>query len=259
MGRANRRHSVALLLLAWPAHADTSLRDTAGGKSWAARCRTRFEKARIPGGTLAFVSGKGFGTLTLTVGKKLIASVGDDDSGHRYRPMKGLYEKRYDQWHSPYDDSENGNPVERGFDEELHHRLAVGVLLGRLRGDGALAATVKPIIDACVADVLPLEADPSLEWTTECAKKLERAFGELVRAHPVFAVAGASCGRRPYEATCHAYEGDGVRFNAGTLGAFSKEPPAWKFEQSAPQRVSEAQRQAFFDAFRAPLESCRPQ
>jgi hypothetical protein len=278
VGRADRRHSVAaLLLLCAAAHADTSARPVSdGSKSWAARCVERLAplKATVTvraGAPKAPFGDVGrFGEVSLTL-DKLSASVGDDTSGHRYRGGRGIEEKRYDSgWHSPFLDSENGDES-RDLYLETHHRVAVGVLRGVVRGptDEATrkaAVMVRAHLDACMADVTPLEADPSLAWTPGCLEGLQRAFDGLKRAEPVFA-AGA-CQRKPYEVACQYLQGSGMRFNASTLLGSNK-PLEWSIESNAPGRaylgdaaimwsanVSEAQRQALFDAMRAPLEVC---
>jgi hypothetical protein len=278
--RADRRHSVALLLLlAAPAWGDTSANPgpSDGGKSWIARCAQRLAAlngevvVRAGSPKAPFGDVNRFGQVTVTLGK-LSAGAGDDTSGHRYRGKYGIEEKRYDSgWHSPFLDSENGEP-KRELYEETHHRIAVGVLRGVVRGPDdaagkAFAAKVKPIIDACLADVTPLEADPSLVWTPGCADGLQRAFDGLKRAEPVFAV--GTCRRKPYEGACQFVEGSGIRFNASTMLSSRDEPLEWRIESSDPRRafyggnammwtanVTEAQRTAFFDAMRAPLEAC---
>jgi hypothetical protein len=116
-------------------------RDARGAPAtWASRCRVQFAKASRALGKLGPVQvtvspsdpKRPFGEVTLIInapGGRMTASAGADRSGKRYRGRRGIESKRYEEWHSPYWDSKNGDPPAtsvRSIHEELHHLMAVG-------------------------------------------------------------------------------------------------------------------------------------
>ncbi|MCX5744858.1 MAG: hypothetical protein NT062_20410 [Proteobacteria bacterium] len=88
-----------------------------------------------------------FGALSVRIAagaRTYTATIGADHSGHRYRGRRGLESTRFEVWHSPYEDSENGAPPDvaaQPVREEFHHAVDVGVVRAELRVD---VAGVKP-------------------------------------------------------------------------------------------------------------------
>ncbi len=265
---------------------------------WGARCEARI-RALLPRlaplGKATLVTKAGvvagplggrdrFGTVTLKVARKAggtwVASVGDDHSGRRHRDPVGLHEKRYEVWHSAHDDALDGDPTPGEVRDELHHRVAVGVLRAEVRGArgttatpseadlGAFQAAVTPALEACLADVLPLEGDPSLGWTTECLAMLGGGYVFAAALAP--RLAGGRCRRAPYEAACGRLDGRPT-FNALLLlgGSPADARATWTSDARDAQRLrlgdsamiwahqaSDAEWSALRTAFEAPLAAC---
>lgn len=253
----------------------TARSSVAAATPWGDRCKARLAKvapslkslgkatitiapppaARKPGsnefkdldpiGELSLVITAGNHTFTVTIGS--------DHSGHRYRGRRGIEEKRYEEWHSPYVDSLNGNPPddsEQPMLEELHHHLDGGVVRAELRVDVAVpeskrkarpvpstanqhaqgplppgaptytgkdklfADTLRPVLEACWTDVLPDEADESLAWTTKCLAELSLADAALVKLDPIFK--NGTCARERFGASCGNVKGAEPTWNAMT-------------------------------------------
>lgn len=160
--------------------------------------------------------------------------------------------------------------------EEFHHHLSLGVLRGHLDAPGPksdsqarFAAHMKKTIEACFADVLPTEQDPSLQWTTACLTELKRAYDKLVLTQPEFAGPGAACTRQSFYASCGRINGPGLRFSAMTTLSSGSALPAWSLETNTQQRTSfggdaliwadgatPAQYRALLEAFKPPLQVC---
>lgn len=183
------------------------------------------------------------------------ATVGSDRSRHRHRPHRGLEPKRYEEWHSPYVDSLDGDPpveTAQPMLEEFHHRLAGTVTRAELRIDVVVPAakrtpptrrppidpptytgharlfadTLRPVLAACWTDVRPDEADVSLAWTTGCLAELSGAHAALVKVEPVFK--NGTCARVQFGASCGNVNGPEPTWNALTSLAGGRKPKlAW--------------------------------
>lgn len=265
---------------------------------WGARCEARIRALLprlVPLGKATIVTKAGvvagtlggrdrFGAVTLKVARKAgetwIASVGDDHSGRRHRDPVGLHEKRFEVWHSAYEDALDGELTPGEVRDELHHRLPVGVLRAEVRGTAAASAAaseaglvafraaVTPVLEACLADILPLEGDPSLAWTTECLATL--GGGYVVAAALAPRLAGGRCRHAPYEAACGRLNGR-PSYNALLLlgGSPADARATWTPDARDAQRqrlgdsamiwahqASDDEWSALRTAFEAPLAGC---
>jgi hypothetical protein len=132
----------------------------------------------------------------------------------------------------------------------------------------AFQAAVTPVLEACRADGLPLEGDPSLQWTTECLARL--GGGYILAAALAPRLAGGRCRRAPYEAACGRLDGRPT-FNALLLlgGSPADARATWTSEGREAQRqrlgdsaliwahqASDAEWSALRAAFEAPLAAC---
>ena len=289
---------------------------TAAATPWGERCKARLAKA-APAlrsiGTPAIViappptpktgpydfkdlDALGEVSLVIKVGERTYtATVGSDRSGHRHRRVRGLESKRYEEWHSPYVDSLDGDPP--GLDqqpmlEEFHHRLTGAIARGELRIDVAVPAakrrpgkgspvpaaytgkdklfadTLRPVLEACWTDVLPDEADTSLAWTTKCLGELSAAHAALIKTAPIFK--NGSCAREQFGASCGNVKGAEPTWNALTsLAGGGKPKLVWRREGDrrrsyadggaliwASDKLSVADYAALAAAFEKPLERC---
>jgi len=295
------------------------LSSPAGATPWGDRCKARLAKAAVrvksigratitiapappsPGpNQLAKLDSFGQVSFVIAAGDRTFAaSIGTDHSGHRYRGRFGIESKRYEAWHSPYLDSLNGDPPDRSEQpmlEELHHRVAVGVIRAELRVDVTtstprrrprargswnpmqppaytgreklFADTLRPVLEACWTDVSPDEADPSLAWTTKCLADLARAHAALVKRDPVFR--NGTCTREPFDVSCGHVDGAEPTWNAlTTLAGGPASSRTWTVE--GPRRrsyagggaliwgsakLTTAQFGELAQAFEKPLERC---
>ncbi len=179
-----------------------------------------------------------FGTIALTVvdpgGWTYTATIAPDQTTalHGTDPSGGIHYAKiqYQRWHSPYDDTLNEDPMAanaKSMRAEYHQRLAASVLLAewhvqptKVKTSHAaqvevFAATMQPLLAACIADVLPEQADPSLPWTDPCFKELAAAHTALVKANPAFAA--GTCTRAPFAVNCGNIAGAPPTWNASTM------------------------------------------
>jgi hypothetical protein len=257
---------VLLVLVATPAVAATP---------WGERCKARLAKAapslRAIGnatitiapppapktGAYEFKDLDALGEVSLVIqagDRTFTATVGSDRSRHRHRAGRGLETKRYEEWHSPYVDSLDGEPPVEAAQpmlEEFHHRLPGTIARAELRVDVVVpparrsppikrappstaytghhkrfADTLRPVLEACWTDVLPEEADPSIGWTTTCLAELSVAHAALVKVDPVFK--NGACAREQFGASCGNVKGPQPTWNAMTSLAGGRNPKlAW--------------------------------
>ncbi len=285
----------------------------AGATPWGKRCKARLAKAAVRVKAIgranitiapppkpradkrADLDAFGQVSFAIVAGDHTFtASIGSDHSGHRYRGRRGIHSKRYEEWHSPYTDSLNGDPPNRAEQpmlEEFHHRVAVGVIRAELRIDVAVkgkrhrapgsrsrpaytgqqklfADTLRPVLAACWADVSPDEADPSLAWTTKCLTDLSRAHAALVKRDPIFG--NGTCAREPFDVSCGHVDGAEPTWNAlTTLAGGPVSRPTWTVDGAKRRsyanggaliwgsaKLTTGQFAELSSAFEKPLERC---
>jgi hypothetical protein len=196
-----------------------------------------------------------FGEVSLVIKageRTFTATIGSDHSRHRHRSPRGLVSKRYEEWHSPYVDSLDGDrpdETKQPMFEEFHHRLVVGgTIRAELRVDVVVPATkqkppnrnpptktptfpghnklfadtLRPVFIACWSDVLPDEADVSRVWTTKCLADLAAAHAALVKLDPMFK--NGTCAREMFGASCGNVKGAEPTWNAMTSLAGGGKP-----------------------------------
>lgn len=302
---------IVATVLAWslPARAADPAPRTATTPTWSKRCEARLTALGAGPGLAPSIGSAGkakvvisaptpagpfgergrFGRVTLQLATRAgawTASVGDDAGRRKHRPDQpggkeaGIVARQFGGWHAAVVDTTDEAPAPETLRDELHARLPVGVLTAEVRAQGgteaarlAFEAAVAPTLEACIADVLPDEGDPSLGWTTTCLAQLGGAFIAATARAP--GLAAGSCRRGPFQASCGLVQGRELTFNALLLVAGerprgAKMPPAeWTMERGDPRRLnyadtaliwahqaSEDEWQALRDAFKAPLAAC---